>query len=118
MVAEPRKLSVEARALLTDPENQLLFSAASAWEIGIKYALGKLSLPAPPSRYVPHQIDRTRVTPLSVEISHALDAADLHLHHRDPFDRLLIAQARLEGGTLMTSDPRFDPYGIDLVFAG
>lgn len=118
MVAEPRKLSTEARTLLMDPGNQLLFSAASAWEIGIKNALGKLSLPSPPSSYVPHQIERTRVTPLPVEMSHALEAAALRLYHRDPFDRLLVAQATLEGATLMTSDPRFDQYGIDRTFAG
>ena len=118
MVAEPRRLSTEARNLLVDPGNDLLFSAASAWEIGIKHALGKLSLPSHPSSYVPLQIQKTRVTPLAVEISHALEAATLRLHHRGPFDRLLVAQAMLEDATVMTSDPRFDLYGVDRVFAG
>jgi PIN domain nuclease of toxin-antitoxin system len=118
MVAEPRRLSTEAGDLLMEAGNDLLFSAASAWEIGIKYALGKLPLPSPPSTYVPLQIQKTRVTPLAVEISHALEAASLRLHHRDPFDRLLVAQAMLEDATIMTSDLRFESYGIDLVFAG
>lgn len=114
MIAERERFSVEVAALLENPANDLLLSAASSWEIAIKYSLGKLMLPAPPAKYVPEQIARTGVTPLPVEHSHALRVAELPSHHRDPFDRLLIAQAELEGATLLTADRQFAPYGIPI----
>jgi PIN domain nuclease of toxin-antitoxin system len=115
MVARPDRLSTEARSLLENVENVLLFSAASSWEIAIKHALGKLVLPDAPSRYVPAQIEKTGVTPLPVEHSHALHVADLPPHHRDPFDRLLVAQARLERVPIVTTDARFRPYDVAIV---
>jgi PIN domain nuclease of toxin-antitoxin system len=103
---------------MEDPENTLLLSAASSWEIAIKYALKKLELPEPPARYVPSALRRGGVTPLPVEHAHALQVSELPPHHRDPFDRLLIAQAQLEGATLVTADPRFLLYDVDVLWAG
>jgi PIN domain nuclease of toxin-antitoxin system len=114
MIADRERFSAEVASLLENSENDLLLSAASSWEIAIKHSLGKLTLPAPPARYVPEQIAKTGVTPLPVEHSHALRVAELPPHHRDPFDRLLIAQAELEGATLLTADMRFSPYGISI----
>ena len=114
MIADRERFSAEVAALLENSENDLLLSAASSWEIAIKHSLGKLTLPAPPARYVPEQIVKTGVTPLPVEHSHALRVAELALHHRDPFDRLLVAQAELEGATLLTADAHFSPYGIPI----
>ncbi|HUP00557.1 MAG TPA: type II toxin-antitoxin system VapC family toxin, partial [Gemmatimonadota bacterium] len=117
MVAEPQRFSSEVAALLESVENDLLFSAASSWEIAINHALGRLPLPSAPSEYVPIQIEKSGVTPIAVEHAHALHVAELPPHHRDPFDRLLIAQAELEGATLLTDDRQFEPYGIPILWA-
>ena len=118
MVAEPKRFSPESVALLQDGSNELLLSAASSFEIAIKYTLGKLPLPAPPQEYVPDQIARTGVAPLAIEHAHALAVAELPLHHRDPFDRLLIAQAQLEGLTILTIDRRIAAYDVPIRWAG
>jgi len=114
MIAERERFSVEVAALLENSANDLLLSAVSSWEIAIKHSLGKLTLPAPPAKYVPGQIAKTGVTPLPVEHSHALRVAELPPHHRDPFDRLLVAQAELERATLLTGDRQFEAYGIPI----
>lgn len=115
MVAASDRLGPDARAILEDPGNELLLSAASSWEIAIKHALGKLPLSEPPDWYVPSRMAATGVIPLRIEHPHALAEAKLPRHHRDPFDRLLIAQAYLEGIPLMTSDAAFAEYGIGVI---
>ncbi|MDP9177935.1 MAG: type II toxin-antitoxin system VapC family toxin [Gemmatimonadota bacterium] len=117
MIAERERFDAETTAVLENSANELLLSAASSWEIAIKHSLGKLTLPTPPARYVPQQIAKTGVTPLLIEHSHALRVADLPAHHTDPFDRLLVAQAELEGVTLLTADRQFEPYGIPIEWA-
>ncbi len=117
MVAEKERLSPESSTILQDPGNELFLSAASSFEIAIKYALGKLLLPAPPQEYVSDQIARTGVAPLAIEHMHALAVAQLPQHHRDPFDRLLIAQAQLEGLTMVTVDRRLAAYDIPILWA-
>ncbi|NJL29752.1 MAG: type II toxin-antitoxin system VapC family toxin [Thermoanaerobaculia bacterium] len=118
MQVSPEKLSAQARDLLTDPTSQLYLSAASSWEIGIKWTLGKLALPAPPIEYVPRSMERHGVRGLAVEHRHTLHMTTFPLHHRDPFDRLLLAQAQLEKLALMTVDRVFADYeGIDLLWA-
>lgn len=87
------------------------------WEIAIKYGLGKLELPDAPARTVPELMTRTATTPLPIHHSHALHVAELPPHHRDPFDRLLIAQAQLEALPIMTADPQFEPYEIEILKA-
>ncbi len=117
MIAERERFGKELTGVLENPTNELLLSAASSWEIAIKHSLGKLKLPAPPAKYVPEQIAKTGVTPLAVEHSHALRVSALPSHHRDPFDRLLVAQAELEGATLLTADRQFAPYRIPIEWA-
>ena len=117
IIAEPERFSSEAAAALENPENELLLSAASSWEISINFGLGKLSLPSPPERYVPAQIEKTGVKPLPVEHSHALRVAALPAHHRDPFDRLLVAQAQVEALAILTADRRFGKYDIEVLGA-
>ncbi len=117
MQASPDRLSERCLALVSDEANEILLSAASAWEIAIKYALGKLPLPEPPKDYVPDRMVSGGVSGLPVEVSHAIEVAQLPPHHRDPFDRLLVAQARAEGISLMTADPRLEPYDVDLLRA-
>jgi PIN domain nuclease of toxin-antitoxin system len=117
MIARPERLSAEARARLEDPANELFLSAASAWEISIKHRLGKLELPEPPERLVPSRLARDGVTPLPVTVDHALRVAVLPDLHRDPFDRLLVAQAQIEGLVLVTADPAIAGYGAEILRA-
>jgi PIN domain nuclease of toxin-antitoxin system len=111
----PEEIAAAAREVLLDAETSLYFSAASAWEIAIKYHKGKLPLPEPPERYIPPRLTRQRVEPLEMTLQHVLRAGSLPLHHRDPFDRMLAAQAQVEGLRLATRDPLFTRYGIDLL---
>ncbi len=111
---EPERLG-PALSTISDPGNELLLSAASSWEIAIKHGLGRLDLPEPPASYVPDRMARMGATPLAVEHPHVLTVADLPPVHRDPFDRLLVAQARLLGLGLVTADPVFARYDVDVI---
>jgi PIN domain nuclease of toxin-antitoxin system len=115
MAASPERLSADARSLVGSTENDLYLSAASAWEISIKFSIGKLRLPEPPGRYVASRLETMRVSPLAIEVGHALQVAGLPRHHRDPFDRLLIAQAQLEDLPILTSDPVFRAYDVKTI---
>jgi PIN domain nuclease of toxin-antitoxin system len=110
---DDKRLSAEAReavAVATD----VRVSAASVWERGIKRALGRLDLPAD---YVDH-VERAGFRPLAVTLRHAAAAGELPRHHDDPFDRMLVAQARLEDLTLVTADRRLPDYGVPILAAG
>jgi PIN domain nuclease of toxin-antitoxin system len=117
MTAAPERLSPDARAIVETPEHDLYLSAASAWEIAIKYSIGKLTLPEPPAAYVPSRMEATRVRALAIDHAHALQVSALPRHHRDPFDRLLIAQAQLEDLTILTADSLFDAYEVATISA-
>jgi PIN domain nuclease of toxin-antitoxin system len=103
--------------LLADGDSTLLLSAVSSWEIAIKYALGTLPLPEPPSTYVPTRMRRDAVDGLPVTHAHALHVATLLRHHADPFDRLLVVQAQLEKVPLVTADPAITRYDVPIVSA-
>ena len=109
-----RKVYVEAGSEI---ENELYLSAASAWEIAIKYQLGKLQLPSRPAELIPELMSKTTVVALPIRHSHGLRVAELPPHHSDPFDRLLVAQAQLEGLPLLTADPQFEPYDVEVLRA-
>lgn len=109
---DPSRLSEAARKVLTDGEDELFFSAASSWEISIKTEIGKLRLPEPPEDYVPPRIVRAGMTPLNVTHSHALRVQALPPVHKDPFDRLLVAQAEVEGLTVLTADSQLGRYSV------
>lgn len=111
----PERLGDEVGELLVDRTHTLLLSAASGWEIAIKYRLGKLPLPEPPGEYVPDRMRRSGVTPLPIEHAHALRVAELPDHHNDPFDRLLVAQAQELAIPIVTADPQLSAYAVDLV---
>lgn len=115
MLAQPDRFSAAGRERLTSPEHDLYLSAASAWEIAIKSSLGRLHLPMNPEEYVRTRLPQSQTVPLAITHEHALRVASLPAHHRDPFDRLLIAQAQLEGLSIMTSDPHFSSYEIDVI---
>jgi PIN domain nuclease of toxin-antitoxin system len=97
---------------IEDPRNHLVVSAVTSWEIAIKHARGRLPLPDPPERYVPDLIRRIGAEALAIEHAHALGVASLPPLHRDPFDRLLIAQARSTEATLVTADERIAGYPV------
>jgi PIN domain nuclease of toxin-antitoxin system len=117
ILADPERLASATRDRLADRANDLYLSAASAWEIALKYQLGKLPLPCPPGEFVPQRLERDGVRSLAVETGHALQVCRLPPLHRDPFDRLLVAQARVEGMRLYTADEQVLAYGGDILRA-
>ena len=114
MTGRTGRLSAPVREQLADPATTLFFSSASVWEISIKHATGKLRLPQAPSSYVA-SLSEFRLLPLVVTWEHAIRVGELPLHHRDPFDRLLIAQAQLERLPVLTADPIFARYDVELI---
>lgn len=114
-LADSRRLGREARNAIAEPGAQVWLSAASAWEIAIKALLGRLDLGGPPEVVVPRELKRNAFHALAVTVPHALAVRALPPHHRDPFDRLLIAQARMEQLALVTSDPDIPKYDVTIV---
>lgn len=104
------KLSDRLREVITNPENLIFVSAISAWEISIKQSLGKLIAPA----NLEEALRFSRFEVLSMTLAHGIKVADLPLHHKDPFDRMLIAQALVEGLTIITVDQKFKFYDVPL----
>jgi PIN domain nuclease of toxin-antitoxin system len=115
--AQPERLNEEVIAQIADENNELWLSVASIWEIGIKVAIGKLPLPDPLDSYISSRMAQLRVRSLEITASHALQSAALPLHHRDPFDRMLIAQAQIEEMMLVSADSMFNKYDISLLWA-
>jgi PIN domain nuclease of toxin-antitoxin system len=98
---------------LEDPRNELLLSAASSWEIAVKTQLGRLHLPDDPKRYVPDRMRAIGAEPLPIEHGHALAVSGLPPLHKDPFDRILVAQARDLRRTIVTADLNIAKYEVD-----
>jgi PIN domain nuclease of toxin-antitoxin system len=117
-LSAPDKLNRHARELVSGERSGMFLSAASSWEIAVKYALRKLDLPEPPARYVPTRMFKWGIQPLEITHSHALSAGELPAYHQDPFDRMLIAQAIAEQMTLATSDQLFERYDVKLFWCG
>jgi PIN domain nuclease of toxin-antitoxin system len=109
-------LSDLARSLIEDPENEILFSVASAWEIAIKASRGRLVLPGTPARWVPDRVRRHGFVSVPILLEHALRAGALPRIHDDPFDRVLIAQARSCDVAIVTSDPLISRYDVETVW--
>ncbi|MBW1867972.1 MAG: type II toxin-antitoxin system VapC family toxin [Deltaproteobacteria bacterium] len=115
-ITTPEKLGPESQQLIMDGRNEIFLSAASSWEIAIKYALAKLPLPEAPEKFIPPRLVRDAIRPLPINHTHALHVASLPLHHRDPFDRLLISQAQMEGLPIMTVDKQFKDYDVECIW--
>jgi PIN domain nuclease of toxin-antitoxin system len=112
---DPR-LSPTASAILQDGSEQLLFSAVSALEIAMKHAAGRLELPDDARAWIRTRTAAFDLTDLPISVDHAVEAALLPRHHRDPWDRLLIAQARVEGVAILTADAIFSRYDVDTIW--
>lgn len=111
------RISSNVRNLLRNQNNSIYFSAASAWEIAIKYGNGKLQLPDSPEIFVPDRINRANFSWLEIVHQHTLAVANLEQIHKDPFDRLLVAQANVENFSLLSADSVFDKYSVKLIDA-
>ena len=113
----PERFSARTRRLLEEPANELFLSVASVWEIGIKVALGKLQLPEPIDDYVTSRLSADGIVALPISLAHVLRAGRLPPLHRDPFDRMLVAQAQLEELRLLTADKVLAKYDVELLKA-
>lgn len=116
--SQPEKLNEDTIERIASETNEVWFSVASVWEIGIKNAIGKLPLPEPTENYISTRMGQLGARMLEITAPHALKAASLPLHHRDPFDRMLIAQAHIENMTIVSADSMFYQYQISLIWAG
>jgi len=110
MAAGDRRLSQAALDACTDPANEAALSAISAWEISVKWRLGRLPLPEPPHRWIPSRRQQMKLTPLDFDEASAVHTHHLTDHHRDPFDRALVAVAVVHGLTIVTPDPLIEAY--------
>jgi len=113
---DPSKLSEPAAMALQDPTNELLLSAATIWEMAIKIGQGKLKLSLPYRMWMEKAIAELELTTLPVTIQYAEQQASLPSHHKDPFDRLIIAQAMIERVQVVCEDAAFDAYGITRIW--
>jgi PIN domain nuclease of toxin-antitoxin system len=117
MRADPDRLSETTQRLLCDPDTALYLSVACIWELAIKFAAEKLRLPDTPARFVARSIEQDQLIVLPILVDHALLAASLPPHHRDPFDRMLVAQAQVENLTLLTADRNLARYDVPMQWA-
>jgi len=115
-ITDAPQLPSSIRELITDGGNELFLSAASCWEIAIKAELGKITLPGQPDKFISEQMASNAVQSLPIEASHALHVFHLPPHHRDPFDRMIIAQSQLENLPIVTSDPFFPKYKVKTIW--
>lgn len=115
-VLEDPRLSPVARETITDPDVDVLVSPVSAWEIAIKAADRRLSLPEPPLTYVPSRMAANDFHELPITMDHCLRTAELPGIHRDPFDRLLVAQAQAERIPLVSGDPAITRYDVETIW--
>ncbi len=115
LIGDSDRLRPEAQATLASPDSELFISVAAVWEIAIKTAAGKMSYVGQPAIQLPIHIERSGVIPLGIGVEHALAAAALPMHHRDPFDRMIIAQAQAEELVVATADQRFRAYDVQLL---
>lgn len=105
-------LSTSAKSLIEDPENTIYLSVASIWEMAIKISLGKLEMPSPFTDFIDDQLRENTIVLLDIKTAHAGVVATLPFHHRDPFDRLIIAQSKSEEMPVIGRDAIFDAYGV------
>jgi PIN domain nuclease of toxin-antitoxin system len=109
------RIQAETYAVMGDRDNQVYVSAATVWELAIKLALGKLPARTDIGAWLPEQMERIGMVALPVTFEHAAAVEHLPMHHRDPFDRLLVAQAQADGLTIVTADVQLERYDVPLI---
>ncbi|MBT9171804.1 MAG: Ribonuclease VapC22 [Syntrophomonadaceae bacterium] len=115
-ISDAQQLSQKARQIIGNGENTLFLSAASGWEIAIKTRLGKLKLPTDITSFILEQLSVNAITPLPVQMKHALHVSSLPDFHGDPFDRMIVAQAQVEDLPVLTTDPQFAGYNVQTIW--
>ena len=115
-IMDSPQISENVRRLISEGSSDLFWSAASSWEIAIKYANGKLPLPDEPEVFIESELSTNRISSLSITDAHSFMAGKLPVHHRDPFDRMLIAQSNFENMPLITSDQIISKYEVKTVW--
>ena len=115
-ITDDRRLSRRAREIMEDSENDLLLSVASLWEIAIKSSLGKLALGRPFGELLPHELAANGIEVLRIRLNHLTSLTMLPFHHRDPFDRLILAQAMVEDVPVLTGDSAFSSYAAQILW--
>ena len=115
-VGGDERLSGKAKEAIADLENEVFLSVASLWEIAVKINIGKLKLPRSFGELIPEQLLQNEITVLRIELSHMTKYVDLPLHHRDPFDRLIVVQAQVEEMPVVSKDETFGSYDVDLLW--
>lgn len=117
-ISEKERLNEKAKLILANGQNAVYLSAASAWEIAIKVSIGKLTLPEPPSFFVPSRLAAQSIEALPINHVHALHVEHLPPFHKDPFDRMLVAQAQIENLAIVTADRKLLAYPVEILWAG
>ena len=115
-IRDDDSLGAKARKAIATEHNQCFVSMASCWEMAIKKSLGKLEIPEPISGFVSEQVAANRFSILPIDLRHVSHLSRLAFHHRDPFDRLLAAQASEEDMSIVSADPIFQRYGIERIW--
>jgi PIN domain nuclease of toxin-antitoxin system len=113
-ITDDPQMSAKALELMSNSQNKLYWSSASSWEVAIKYALGRLPLPDEPAKYLPAELGKNRIESLPIVDAHTFQAGLLPRHHRDPFDRMLVAQAQVETFGLISDDPKIRLYNVNV----
>lgn len=113
-ITDDQQMSARALKFIANNQNRLYWSAASSWEVAIKYALGKLPLPDAPEVFLSTELGKNRIESLPIIDMHAYRAGQLPRHHRDPFDRMLVAQAQVENLKLISDDPQISLYNVEV----
>ncbi len=116
MATRPERAPVAVREAVADPASTTWWSTVCVWEIATKHALGKLPLAADADIFVPERMRQTGAAALPITHAHALTASTLPRHHADPFDRLLVAQAQVDGLVLVTGDPQLSAYDVQILW--
>ncbi|UCF96026.1 MAG: type II toxin-antitoxin system VapC family toxin [Spirochaetaceae bacterium] len=116
LILDTEDLTERVRDLFVDPDNEVFLSVVSAWEIAVKYAIGRLDLPGEPRLYIPEQRERHRVQSLSLDEQSSLQVSALPKIHNDPFDRMLISQAMMHGLTILSPDELIQKYPVRIIW--
>jgi len=115
-ITDDPRLSSRVRDIIGDGDNKLFLSAASGWEMAIKAGIGKLDLPGSLEAFISEQLAVNAIESLPIQMSHALHVYALPAYHRDPFDRIIVVQARLENLPILTSDPEIGRYPVETIW--